>query len=212
MTTKATKDVIDLLIRPIKEIHINGDGGGNTLIDGTPIGTLVPSVGNFTNLFGDYIQVNPDGTLNLTDATLDLTNTDIIGTFNAYYADVAECYEADKQYEAGTIVSIGGDKEITMTTEENTKQVFGVISSDPAMIMNSTQEGIALQVAMIGRVPVKIVGSINKGDYIKPYKDGYGIASKDKLNGSNTVGRSLVTVESNNVEIHTVEATVLIIS
>ena len=87
-------------------------------------------------------------------------------TFNgtatqAQYADMAEVYSADADYEPGTVVKIGGEKEITMTTEHADTEVFGVISTNPAYLMNSEAEG--LPVAMTGRVPVKVIGKIKKG-------------------------------------------------
>ena len=87
-------------------------------------------------------------------------------TFNgtattAQYADMAEIYSADADYEPGTVVKIGGEAEITMTTEHADVEVFGVISTNPAYLMNSEAEG--LPVALQGRVPVKVIGKIKKG-------------------------------------------------
>ena len=88
-------------------------------------------------------------------------------TFQATYtADLAERYEADAVLEAGTVVAIGGDNEVTATTTENDENVFGVVSTEPAFIMNSkagTDETHPM-VAMTGRCPCKVVGNINKGD------------------------------------------------
>ena len=80
----------------------------------------------------------------------------------AKYADLAEKYVADADYEPGTVVRIGGDAEITMTTEHADEEVFGVISTDPAYLMNSDIEG--LPVALQGRVPVKVIGKVRKGE------------------------------------------------
>jgi hypothetical protein len=80
----------------------------------------------------------------------------------AKYADLAEKYVADADYEPGTVVRIGGEEEITMTTEHADEEVFGVISTDPAYLMNSDIEG--LPVALQGRVPVKVIGKVRKGE------------------------------------------------
>lgn len=80
---------------------------------------------------------------------------------SARYADLAEKYTADADYEAGTVVKIGGDAEITLTTEHADTEVFGVISTDPAYLMNNDIDG--LPVALQGRVPVKVIGRIAKG-------------------------------------------------
>tara|TARA_R110001592_G_scaffold6330_5_gene34122 strand:- start:7736 stop:9859 length:2124 start_codon:yes stop_codon:yes gene_type:complete len=83
---------------------------------------------------------------------------------SAQYADLAEIYKADDEYEAGTVVKLGGEFEITQTISPEDVGVFGVISTDPAYLMNSDAEG--LPVALTGRVPVKVVGPVEKGDRI----------------------------------------------
>jgi hypothetical protein len=80
----------------------------------------------------------------------------------AQYADMAEVYSSDADYEAGTVVKLGGDAEITMTTAHADTDVFGVISTSPAYLMNAEAEG--LPVAMTGRVPVKVIGKVSKGE------------------------------------------------
>jgi len=91
------------------------------------------------------------------------------GTFSgvsttAQYADLAERYEGDLQYEAGTVVVFGGAKEITVTTLIGDTRVAGVISANPAYLMNS--EGVGSPVALRGKVPVKVLGTVNKGDLL----------------------------------------------
>ncbi len=85
---------------------------------------------------------------------------------STYTADLAERYEADAVLESGTVVAIGGDNEVTASTTENDENVFGVVSTEPAFIMNGragTDETHPL-IAMTGRCPCKVVGKINKGD------------------------------------------------
>ena len=81
---------------------------------------------------------------------------------SARYADLAEIYASDDDYAPGTVVKLGGSAEITQTTSIEDLNVFGVISSDPAYLMNSEAEG--LPVALTGRVPVKVVGTVLKGE------------------------------------------------
>lgn len=89
---------------------------------------------------------------------------------SAKYADLAEKFVPDSEYQYGTVVCVGGDKEITATTE--TDLAIGVISENPALMMNSEIDG--LYVALKGRVPVKIDGSVKKGDKLVPSsKKGY---------------------------------------
>ena len=82
-------------------------------------------------------------------------------------ADLAEYYEADAKYPKGTLVKFGGEKEITIADTEN---VNAVISSDPAIILNSAMEEVenATQIALIGRVPVRVLGKVKKFDKIAP--------------------------------------------
>jgi hypothetical protein len=91
----------------------------------------------------------------------------------AKYADLAEKYIADKDYEPGTVVCIGGEQEITATMKE-TDPVVGVVSTNPAYLMNSESEGIP--VALKGRVPCKVDGKCNKGDFLIPKYNMPGIA------------------------------------
>ena len=80
---------------------------------------------------------------------------------------MAEKYLADIDYEPGTVVEIGGSAEIVQTTSENSTKIVGVVSTDPAFIMNSAQSGqYSTPVALLGRVPCKVVGQIHKGDLL----------------------------------------------
>ena len=92
----------------------------------------------------------------------------------ATYADLAEYYEADAQYEPGTVLAFGGDKEVTIA-EDGTTKVAGIVSTNPAYVMNSSCAGehiVAL--ALQGRVPCKVRGNIKKGDML--ISAGYGFA------------------------------------
>jgi len=80
----------------------------------------------------------------------------------ARYADLAEIYASDEEYAPGTVVKLGGEAEITQTTHVEDMNVFGVISTDPAYLMNS--EATGLPVALKGRVPVKVIGKVVKGE------------------------------------------------
>ena len=84
----------------------------------------------------------------------------------AQYADLAEMYCADANYPPGTVVEFGGTSEITITTASHSTQVAGIISTNPAYLMNSILacEVNALEVALVGRVPCSVVGTIRKGD------------------------------------------------
>jgi len=155
MTTKATRDVIDLNVRAITDgITIEGDCGANFNMNGVPIGGTTPCEGGFTDLTAVNLTVS---------GTIDGTGATVIGSWQATYSDVAENYESDKDYAAGTVVKIGGDKEITASSV-SVDDVFGVISSEPAYCLNSGKEGLYLPVVMVGRIPVRVKGPISKGE------------------------------------------------
>lgn len=84
----------------------------------------------------------------------------------AEFADVAEIYVGDASYEPGTLVSLGGAAEVTQTTEYADTDIFGIVSTRPAYLMNSRRKGEknALPIAVAGRIPVKIKGTVNRGD------------------------------------------------
>ena len=77
---------------------------------------------------------------------------------------MAEIYSSDKEYEPGTVVKIGGSAEVTETDSFNDPEVFGVVSTNPAYLMNSEAEGVP--VALSGRVPCKVEGRIKKGERV----------------------------------------------
>lgn len=89
-------------------------------------------------------------------------NNVVQGTaFRTYWGDLAEIYETDKEYPKGTLVKFGGDKEITIADI----QVNAVISSEPGLILN-TQNKTGQAIALIGRVPVRVIGNCKKFDYL----------------------------------------------
>ena len=85
----------------------------------------------------------------------------------AQYADLAENYVADANYQPGTVIIFGGDKEVTQSSLHKDTRVAGVVSEHPAYLMNSHQEGeFVIPVALTGRVKVKVAGIIHKGDML----------------------------------------------
>lgn len=118
---------------------------------------------------------------------------------SAEYADLAERYEADKIYESGTVVKIGGEKEITETTEDCDMDVFSVISTAPGVAMNSNAGKTETHpyVVLTGRVPVKVKGKVKKGNRLVT-SDQSGVAraimTEDYQRthiGSSIIGRAL---------------------
>ena len=82
------------------------------------------------------------------------------------YADLAEFYEGDKQYPEGWVLVFGGDKEVTTTTTFNDTRLAGVVTTNPAYVMNEGQTGIKVCLALAGRIPCQVVGRVKKGDLL----------------------------------------------
>jgi hypothetical protein len=87
-------------------------------------------------------------------------------TLEATFADLAEYYEADTEYDVGTVLIFGGDKEVTTTTLFGDTRVAGVVSNSAAYLMNNECPGIKTAIALQGRVPVKVIGMVKKGDLL----------------------------------------------
>jgi hypothetical protein len=103
--------------------------------------------------------------LQTTNAGVTLTGV-MTGTASAArYADLAEKYVADADYEPGTVVVFGGEKEVTISTEDYDPRVAGVVSTNPGYMMNNDLEAeYVAAVALQGRVPCKVYGTVAKGD------------------------------------------------
>ena len=128
---------------------------------------------------------------------------------SAQYADLAERFEADQTYEPGTVVAIGGDKEITAVFDELSDDVFGVISTNAAYLMNAGAGTDATHppIAVSGRVPVKVKGRVKKGDRLVSAGNGMArAATKDEITPWNVIGRALGNKDT--ATIGTVEAIV----
>jgi hypothetical protein len=85
---------------------------------------------------------------------------------SAQYADLAERYEADQPIAYGTVVDLGGEKEVTTSSTECSSAVFGVVSTNPGLMLNSNAgtDDTHPYIALAGRVPCKVIGTTNKGD------------------------------------------------
>jgi hypothetical protein len=118
----------------------------------------------------------------------------------ALYADLAEKYLADADYEAGTVVSFGGGAEVTMSNSPGDTKIAGVVSQEPAYKMNAGLQGeYAVYVALVGRVPVKVSGPVSPGDLMISDGNGRAVASASPQLGS-VIGKALGSnQDSNNV-------------
>jgi hypothetical protein len=163
----------------------------NTVVTGnvTPSANLASNLGSVSNWFNN-----------------------IYGTaIHAQYADLAERFHADAEYAPGTVVEMGGLYEITQVVEELSDKVFGVISTNAAYLMNSGAGDNLTHppVAMSGRVPVRVIGFVAKGDRLVSAGQGRARAGKtSEITAFNVIGRSLVDKHSE--EECTIEAIVKI--
>lgn len=98
---------------------------------------------------------------------------------SANYADLAEKYLADADYEVGTVVAVGGEKEVTATKWGD--RAIGAVSANPAYMMNSGLEG-GTYIALKGRVPVKVTGAVKKGQRMVAGNDGTAVAAVPHAN------------------------------
>jgi len=143
-------------------------------------------VGNITNANGNGV-----GNIGNSGAYF---NTIFARATSAQYADVAERFATDTEYEAGTVVELGGTAEITKSVQELSETVFGVISTQAAYLMNSGAGTDATHppVAITGRVPVKCTGTVTKGDRLVSAGNGIARAARPgEATAFNAIGRAL---------------------
>jgi hypothetical protein len=151
-----------------------------------------------------------NGTGNIGNATNGF-NTIFAKATSAQYADIAERFEIDVEMPPGTVVELGGTAEITCSKDDCSDKVFGVISTQAAYLMNSSAGTNATHppIAMTGRVPVRVVGVVHKGDRLVSAGQGLArSAAPGEATWATTIGRALSS--KLNAEPGTVEAIVTI--
>jgi hypothetical protein len=121
------------------------------------------SVGTGTVTVNNIVNSGANGTGNIGNSST-YFNTVFATATTALYADLAECYSTDAEYAPGTVVSFGGEHEVTITDIDSDPLVAGVISTKPAYLMNSglDSEHVA-KIALTGRVPCKVKGPVTRG-------------------------------------------------
>ena len=143
--------------------------------------------------------------INMTTDASDATKTYLFrGTaLHAQYADVAEMYTSDAEHGAGTVIMFADDtvegykgEEVCATLHEKDPKMLGVVTTNPALLMNSTCEApeglFTVGVALLGRVPCKVTGKANKGDrLISSNVPGHAMAGKDDIRWTHVLGRAL---------------------
>jgi hypothetical protein len=125
---------------------------------------------------------------------------------SARYADLAEKYLADKEYEVGTVMSVNDSGESEIRASNIGERAIGVVSANPAYLMNTDLEG-GTAVALKGRVPVKVFGPVKKGDRLEAFSDG--LATKAADNSTNVFAVALESNIDTNLKINLIESVIL---
>jgi hypothetical protein len=197
-------------------IVIDGATSNVTILNGLTVGGTISSSGGTVNFgtaavsLGSIVNNNANGVGNI-GSSGGYFNTIFAKATSAEYADLAERFEADAAYPPGTVVMLGGAKEITAAMEEATDDVFGVISTRPAYTMNGAagDNNTHPPIAMTGRVPVLVVGQVRKGDRLISAGNGLARAARQgEATAFNVIGRALTS--KNTEDEGTVEAIVTI--
>jgi hypothetical protein len=175
----------------------------------TAVGILtgLNSSGNILATGGVLNTLRVNGTTNTQDVLPLATNTYSVGSttlwysnfwgaaVNARYADLAERYLADGEYEPGTVLMFGGEQEVTECAHDLCTRVAGVVSTNPAYLMNHQLEGDNIvDLALTGRVPTKVTGTVHKGDMMVSAGNGRARAEDNPRVGS-VIGKALENSE-----------------
>jgi hypothetical protein len=150
--------------------------------------SLTVGTGNISG--GNIVNNNANGVGNIGNATV-YFNTVFGKATTAQYADLAELYSADANYAPGTVLDFGGTNEVTISSVDSSTRVAGVVSTNPAHLMNSVLESEhKVAVALQGRVPTSVTGTIRKGDMMVTAGNGRARASAAPAMGT-VIGKAL---------------------
>jgi len=186
--------------------------GFATIIPGLSFSSNVANVGiSSSNIFTSVQDNLPalSSTYNLGSSSYTFANvyaTHFVGqSSSALYADVAERYESDELLDPGTVVCLGGNCEVTSSTTLGSEDVFGIVSTSPAYLLNSEagDDDKFPAIALLGRVPCKVVGTVNKGQRLMASAmHGVACAFDSKNFGVlSIIGRALVSKESQDIDV-----------
>ena len=184
-------------------INFNVGGVANVVVIDT--NTLYANVFNVNNI------TTPGNAVGNIGSASNPFNRVFAQSTTALYADVAERFASDAVYTAGTVVELGGEMEITRARDELSENVFGVISTRAAYLMNGMagDDNTHPPVAMTGRVPVQVIGYVTKGDRLVSAGNGVARAAQPgEATAFNVLGRALA--HKRTPELGEVEAIVTI--
>jgi len=191
-TTAATRlqEKIDSTWMGFIQFNGTNNNGGITFGTGTSTVSAVS--------ISERIRIDSSGnmlpaatnTYNLGSATLKWATMYGVAS-SANYADLAERYTADDDYEPGTVLEFGGANEVTISNTDMSRRIAGVVSTNPGYLMNAELESeFVVSLALTGRVPCKVQGAIRKGDMMVSASNGYARAEENPKLGS-VIGKAL---------------------
>jgi hypothetical protein len=169
-----------------------GNYVGSGATSGNGISGSVASEGGAFTVTSNATSANTANTIVYRDASGNFSAGTMTGTStSAKYADLAENYVGDAAIEPGTVVEFGGDAEVTACGHDMCTRVAGVVSTNPAYLMNNGLEAEhVIAVAFTGRVPCKVVGVVRKGDMMVSAGNGAARAEAEPKVGS-IIGKAL---------------------
>ena len=230
-TQIATKDHLSELSGDTDDVS---EGSTNLYFTNARVNAVLPNTGSLsegTNLYftparvvtaisdndittKNIVATGPSGTYNVGSSSVKY-GTMYANTFSgtatqAQYADLAELYLADTDYEEGTVLVFGGDAEVTTSDIKASPSIAGVVSHNPAYLMNSELQGDHVTaVALKGRVPVKVVGAVSKGDVlVHSATPGHAEAAENNMNVNGPSCIGIAITDKPNEGAGTVEALV----
>ena len=191
---------------PVDRLSVSGNAyvsgnitGGNIISLGASQFGSLSIVGNITG--GNIVNANGNGVGNIGSSSA-YFNTVFAMATSAQYADLAEKYLADAEYEIGTVLAVGGNLEVTACTIGD--RAIGAVSENPAYKMNDGLDN-GTYVALKGRVPVKVTGPVRKGQRLVAHNNGCAVAGEPHTNDV-----FAVALESNDsIDVKLIEAVIL---
>ena len=166
-----------------------GNYVGAGAVSGVGLSGSVSNEGGTFTVTSNATSANTGSTIVARDASGNFSAGVVTATAtSARYADLAEMYAADADIEAGTVVHFTGEGKVAACDAANCRSVAGIISTDPAHLMNSAQEGVAL--ALAGRVPCKVTGPVAAGDLMVSAGNGRAMANNNAAMGT-VIGKAI---------------------
>jgi len=195
-------------------VNVNASGGVNcfgltvsstaTLNGDVDFGNSITDTVTFTGRIDSNVLPSADITHNL-GSTNNRWNTVYASTFagtatSAQYADLAEMYLPDQHYAPGTVMQFGGTAEVCAANEYATTKIAGVVSTNPAYLMNAELEN-GCAIALKGRVPCLVLGKVEKGDMLIA-SDIHGVATVTKeFIGGAIIGKAVESSDDEDVKV-----------